>query len=132
MVGEYDHDAQEEVAFMCLLIVLAKHLLSDSYTPFDRGVEIGVFLLILYEVVMTSKDRWQTRRRLQQEEAGLDELSPDVQEELKRFVLGGPQPKDSSLAAIKEKAPDIIERRYVGPVVANDHKDSLRKWAAKK
>lgn len=30
---------------------LLKHLLSNEYGPFDRFLEIGVFLLILYEIV---------------------------------------------------------------------------------
>lgn len=35
-----------------MLTLIAKHLLSDSYGPWDRGLELGVFLLIAWEVIV--------------------------------------------------------------------------------
>src|SRR6266481_1178140 len=39
------------VALIIMLTVIARHLLSGEYGPFDRIVELGVFALILYEVI---------------------------------------------------------------------------------
>jgi hypothetical protein len=35
-----------------MLTVICRHLLSGEYGPFDRVVELGVFILIAYEVVV--------------------------------------------------------------------------------
>jgi hypothetical protein len=39
------------VAYLLMLGVIAKHLLSHEYGPWDRLIELGVFALILYEVI---------------------------------------------------------------------------------
>jgi hypothetical protein len=39
------------VAYLLMLGVIAKHLLSHEYGPWDRLIELGVFGLILYEVI---------------------------------------------------------------------------------
>src|SRR5438876_697870 len=47
-----------------MLCLIAKHLLSDSYGLFDRFLEIGVFLLIAYEVgVGIVRHRRTTKRK---------------------------------------------------------------------
>jgi hypothetical protein len=45
---------------VCLIV---KHLFFNSYGPFDRGLEIGVFLLIAYEVYDTHRARREKRKR---------------------------------------------------------------------
>jgi hypothetical protein len=47
-----------------MLYLIAKHLLSDSYGPLDRGLEVGVLLLIAWEVIVNIvKHRGATRRQ---------------------------------------------------------------------
>ena len=46
-----------------MLCVIARHLLSNEYGPFDRFVELGVFLFVGYEVVMGISHRHQATIR---------------------------------------------------------------------
>jgi hypothetical protein len=40
------------IAYILMLCTIARHLMSNEYGPFDRLVELGVFLFVGYEVVM--------------------------------------------------------------------------------
>jgi hypothetical protein len=52
------------IAYLVMLVLIAKHLLADSYGPWDRLLEIGVFLFIAYEVIAgTVRHRRTTRRQ---------------------------------------------------------------------
>ena len=52
------------IAYLVMLVLIAKHLLADSYGPWDRLLEIGVFLFIAYEVIVgTVRHRRTTRRQ---------------------------------------------------------------------
>jgi hypothetical protein len=52
------------VAHLIMLCLIAKYLLSDSYGPLDRFLEIGVFLLIAYEVIVgIVRHRGTTKRQ---------------------------------------------------------------------
>jgi hypothetical protein len=53
-----------KVAYLIMLGPIAKHLLSDLYGPLDRLLEIGVFLLIAYEVIVDVRRHYkETKRR---------------------------------------------------------------------
>lgn len=60
-------------AYTVMFGVLLKHLFSNEYGPFDRVLEIGVFLLILYEIVSphTLIRRAIRRKRLRKVESSL-------------------------------------------------------------
>src|SRR5437016_12602673 len=45
-----------------MFAAICKHLMTGEYTPFDRFVELGVFLLIAYEVVVPMIQRRLQRR----------------------------------------------------------------------
>lgn len=52
------------VAFLIVLCLVAKHLLGDSYGPWDRLLELGVFLFVGYEVIIgVVRHRRATRRQ---------------------------------------------------------------------
>ena len=51
------------IAYILMGYLILHHLLSNEYTSFDRFLEMGVFLLILYEVAVGILDRWTGRRR---------------------------------------------------------------------
>ena len=121
---------------MVLLIMLdtLKRYLFDGARPIDRTmmiVELLVLLFVAYEAIVLFADRRREKRRLRDEEKGLEKFDPVVQEELKVFVLEGSVPRDSSLETIKKSNPAIICRDMVGPFIMPEHKQSLRKWALK-
>lgn len=45
-------------AYLIMIGILLKQLFSGEYGPFDRFLEIGVLLLILYEVLTGIRARW--------------------------------------------------------------------------
>jgi hypothetical protein len=52
------------LACLIMLYLIAKHLLSDSYGPWDRVLELGVFLFIAYEVIVNIvRHRRETHRK---------------------------------------------------------------------
>ena len=42
------------IAYLLMLGIIVKHLLSREYGPIDRLVELGVFVLIAYEVIINA------------------------------------------------------------------------------
>src|SRR5437879_989714 len=51
------------LAYIFMLCAIARHLLSNEYGPFDRLVELGVFLFVGYEVVIEIWHRRKARIR---------------------------------------------------------------------
>jgi hypothetical protein len=47
-----------------MLCAILRHLLSHEYSPFDRFIELGVFVLIAYEVWVTFSHRQKIKSRL--------------------------------------------------------------------
>ena len=60
--------------------LILKHLLSNEYGPFDRFVELGVFALIAYEVVVGIVRHRKTAKRQKE----LDEIVKTLSEFMKR------------------------------------------------
>ena len=54
---------KRKVAYVIMLGVIVKHLLSHEYGPLDRFLELSVLILIAYEVVMGVRHRHQIKRR---------------------------------------------------------------------
>ena len=78
---------------MAMLYLIAKHLLSDSYGPWDRLLELGVFLFIAYEVIVgIVRHRRATRR----------------QKELKQIVTSLSQFMDDGLG-LQRSVPDTAK-----------------------
>ena len=50
-----------------MLTVICRHLMSSEYGPFDRFVELGVLLLIAYEVFVPMIQRGRQRRKYEGE-----------------------------------------------------------------
>ena len=76
-----------------MLYLIAKHLLSDSYGPLDRLLELGVFLFIAYEVIVgIVRHRRATRR----------------QKELKQIVTSLSQFMDDGLG-LQRSVPDTAK-----------------------
>lgn len=50
-------------AYILMLCIIVRHLLSNEYGPFDRFVELGVFLFVGYEVVIGIWHRHQGKKR---------------------------------------------------------------------
>lgn len=88
---------------------IIKHLLSNEYGPFDRLLEIGVFLLILYEIISpyTLIRRRIRRKRLCK-----------IEGDLRGFITDG--------EAIRINASDWRQKTY-------DHrlKESAEEWTAR-
>ncbi len=52
-----------KVAYLIMFCLVARHLLFDSYGPLDRLLEIGVFVLIAYEVTVGILTRRKEHKR---------------------------------------------------------------------
>jgi hypothetical protein len=54
------------VTYLLLMGAIVKHLLSNEYGPFDRLLELGVFALIAYEVIVgIRRHRKESKRKSQ-------------------------------------------------------------------
>jgi hypothetical protein len=54
---------KRRIAYLIMIALIIKHLFADSYGPLDRFLEIGVLLLIGYEVVVGIRHRRTENRR---------------------------------------------------------------------
>ena len=55
--------SRRAIAYALVVGTIIKHWITGDYGPLDRLVELGVFLLIAYEVGLTVRHQWQNRKR---------------------------------------------------------------------
>jgi hypothetical protein len=98
------------IAYLIMLCLIAKHLMSDSYGPLDRFLEIGVFLLIAYEVYRgVSKSRKSRKRK--------DEIKSRVATMFVQLVFG-------------QELQRLVPPATATELVVNDWVESVKKWMA--
>jgi len=51
--AELESDPQEAVVYILMLALIVKHLLANEYGPLDRILEIGIFLFVFAELLLT-------------------------------------------------------------------------------
>ena len=83
------------VVYLLMLGTIAKHILSHEYGPWDRLIELGVFALILYEVI-TGVVRHRNEKKRKARLAF-------IVFELHRLMQEGRQIKDSAVAGQEQQ-----------------------------
>jgi hypothetical protein len=102
--------------------------------PIDRTmliVEVWVLIFVCYEACVLFINRRREKRRIAEEESGLENLPPTVLDDFREFILGGPAPSDAAWEAVNRNNPEIVGRDFVGWFIVKEHKRSLKKWARK-
>jgi hypothetical protein len=93
-----------------------------------------VIVVITVSTAVVALVRWIShKRRLKDEQKGLNTLSRELQEELAETILTNRIIRWELVLIIRENSPLILCRdSEVGWSIAPEHKTSLKKWAKKK
>ena len=123
------------LAYVLMLCVTIKQLLSHEYTPFDRLIEAAVLLVITGDVIVRAV-LWYRKHKLEQGEyendaaAKLAAMTPDESDALWSLILRGKQPPDNLATPLSIKLHPIMTRDYnVGWQIDRDYKDYMKRWA---